>query len=99
MNVIRSTRPRSRGRITCDMCGTKIPRNAQYSRTETADMGTIVTVRVCDHCDTCINLCAQETDWQLGDDGFTADDLREWATNSSATEAAQYLARTEQTLP
>lgn len=99
MNTIRSTRPRSRGRITCDMCGTRIPRNVQYSRTETADMGTIVTVRVCDHCDTCINLCARDADWQFGDDGFTADDLREWALNSNAIEATQYLARTEQTLP
>lgn len=99
MNTLRSTRPRSRGYITCDMCGTRIPRNVQYSRTETADMGTIITVRVCDHCATCVNLCARDTDWQFGDDGFTADDLREWALNSNAIEATQYLARTEQTLP
>lgn len=99
MDTLRSTRPRSRGSIMCDMCGTRIPRNVQYSRTETADMGTIVTVRVCDHCATCINLCARDMDWQFGDDGFTADDLREWALNSNTIEATQYLARTEQTLP
>lgn len=49
-DILRMTQRRSRGQITCDICGTRIPRGVKYDRIEIPDMGTIVTTRVCDDC-------------------------------------------------
>lgn len=90
-DILRRTRPRSRGHVTCSMCDTRIPRGARYERLEVPDMGTIVTTLVCDECDKCAHLCM--TDLDLWDDGVTADDLREWAQCSTHEAAARYLER------
>lgn len=90
-DILRRTQPRSRGHVTCDMCGARIPRGVRYDRTEIPDMGTIVTTRVCDECDECAHQCMTEHD--LWDDGVTADDLREWAQSSTSEAAARYVER------
>lgn len=41
-NILHMKRPRSRGHVTCDMCGTHVPRGVRYKRIEVPDMGTIV---------------------------------------------------------
>lgn len=90
-DILRRTRPRSRGHVTCSMCDTRIPRGVTYDRIEIPDMGTVVTTLVCDNCDECAHLCMGDLD--LWDDGVTADDLREWAQCSTHEAAARYLER------
>lgn len=94
-DILRRTRPCSRGHVTCSMCNIRIPRGARYERIEVPDMGTIVTTIVCDECDECANLCM--TDVDLWDDGVTAHDLREWAQCSTHEAAARYLERCRRT--
>lgn len=93
--ILRRTRPRSRGHITCSMCHTRIHQGVTYDRIEVPDMGTIVTTIVCDDCDECAHLCMGDLD--LWDDGVTADDLREWAQSSTSEAAAHYLERIQRT--
>lgn len=90
-DILRRTRPRSRGHVTCSICDTRIPRGARYERIEVPDMGKIVTTIVCDDCDECAHQCMTEHD--LWDDGVTANDLREWAQCSTREAAARYLER------
>lgn len=90
-NVLHMKRPRSRGHVTCDMCGTPVPRGVRYKRIEVPDMGTIVTTIVCDECDECANLCMSDCD--MWDDGVTADDIHEWALHAAHPAAARYLGR------
>jgi hypothetical protein len=92
--ILHMKRPRSRGHVTCDMCGNTVPRGVRYKRIEMPDMGTIVTTIVCDECDECANLCMSESD--MWDDGVTADDIQEWALQSSHPAAVRYLDRYKQ---
>lgn len=92
-DILRRTQPRSRGHVTCDMCGARIPRGVRYDRIEIPDMGTIVTTRVCDDCAECASLCMSDAGLTLWEDGVTADDLREWAQCSTHEAAARYLER------
>ena len=70
-NILHMKRPRSRGHVTCDMCGTHV------------------------ECDECANLCMSDCD--MWDDGVTADDIQEWARQSSHPVAARYLDRCKRT--
>lgn len=88
-DILRRTRPRSRGHVICSMCGARIPRGARYDRIEAPDAGTIVTTRVCDDCAECASLCMTEFD--LWDVGVTADDIHDWALHSSHEAATRYL--------
>ena len=92
-DVLRRTRPRSRGQVACSMCGARVPRGARYDRIEVPDAGTIVTTRVCDDCAECAHLCADDTDPAAWDDGVGADDIHDWALHSDHDAAARYLER------
>lgn len=86
--ILRTEYPRSRGGVACCMCGTRIPPGRRYQRTEAADVGTVVTARVCADCVMCTALCARYYWVQPGDDAPTADDLRRWAHDVLAEPAA-----------
>lgn len=92
-DILRRTQPRSRGHVTCDMCGARIPRGVRYDRIEIPDMGTIVTTRVCDDCAECASLCMGDAGFAPWDDGVTAEDILEWARYSTDEAAARYLQR------
>lgn len=92
-DILRRTRPRSRGHVTCSMCGTRIPRGVRYDRIEIPDMGTIVTTLVCDDCAECASLCMGDAGLTLWEDGVTAEDIDEWARYSTDEAAARYLER------
>lgn len=92
-DILRRTRPRSRGHVACDMCGARIPRGVRYDRIEIPDMGTIVTTLVCDDCAECASLCMGDAGLTLWEDGVTAEDIDEWARYSTDEAANRYLER------
>lgn len=92
-DILRRTRPCSRGHVTCSMCGARIPRGVKYDRTEVPDMGTIVTTIVCDDCDECASLCMGDAGFAPWEDGVTAEDILEWARYSTDEAADRYLER------
>ena len=76
-DVLSESRPRSRGRVRCDLCGQRIPEGEQYWRTTFVEGREIWDWRECDPCTHTARYTFEWLDYPYGP--IDPDDADEWA--------------------
>lgn len=81
--ILKETRPRSRGRVRCDVCHRTIARGARYERDTLADGGDIWDWRACPACaDIYRRVAAYVGPWAIEEEGLGPADFADWADDA-----------------
>lgn len=82
--ILSESRPRSRGRVRCDLCGQRIPRGVQYTQTTYAEYGEIWDWRECGPCQ---DVARYVQRWWDEEETYGLDHANSWASETCLGEA------------
>lgn len=75
-DILSESRPRSRGRVRCNLCCKRIPRGVQYTRSTYAEYGEIWDWRECDPCEDAARYTQK---WWDGEESIGPEQAIDWA--------------------